>query len=461
MIFKTNFPKIENDLSEIVRSYFSIPENIDIIHTFNESDSDYINIFTINNIEYIEKVAKPLTKTELERIRYIKRSAKIFLYKLLSSIYNEYHPWGSLTGIRPVKLYRQLIEKESIDAFNYFINNYLVSSEKTHLTKQIYDIQKSLYSTNKNDIDLYIGIPFCVSRCYYCSFISTDLRTCNNDLVDTYLDSLIVDINKAKELLQDYNLRSVYIGGGTPTSLNEKQLEKLLYHCNFKTNEFTIEAGRPDTITEEKLRLISNVANRISVNPQTSKDITLTKIGRSHTFTDFVKAYEMAKKYDFQINCDLIAGLIDENVEDFTKSVNDVVNLFPENITLHTLSLKAGSKLKESTNTNINNQVYSMINNGYEILKNNGYKPYYLYRQKYMAGNLENTGFYKNSPCIYNIDIMEENTSIIACGANSISKRVYLNDNRIERFAYPKDVKTYIEKIEINTQKREELFKND
>lgn len=459
----TNYPKIENDLNDVIRSFVSVPENFEISHSISQNGNNCDITVAFSGKEYKDSIILSDNLNELECVRLIKRYSKILLYKALQETFLECHPWGSLTGIRPVKLFRMLEEKECVDAERYFKDIYLVSPEKTTLTKGIYNIQKPIYERGDKGVDLYIGIPFCLSRCYYCSFISQDLRHTPEELVDRYVETLMFDILFAKHIIfaNNYKLRSVYMGGGTPTSLTERQLAKLLSVCDFDTPEFTIEAGRPDTITKGKLDLIANVANRISVNPQTIHDNTLEAIGRNHTFSDFLDCYEMAKGYDFSINCDLIAGLSGENTEDFIKSVEKMISLDPDNITLHTLALKAGSKLKETTSKNVNNEIIAMIDGGYDRLFKSGYTPYYLYRQKYMAGNLENTGFYKRSPCVYNVDIMEENTSIIACGANAISKRYFADKNRIERFAYPKDVKTYIEKIYDNLNKREKLFENN
>lgn len=459
----TNYPKIENDLNDVIRSFIGLPENLEITHNITQNGINCNITVAFSEKEYNESIELNDGLNDIEHVRLIKRYSKILLYKALQETFPEYHPWGSLTGIRPVKLFRMLSEKEGVDAESYFKDVYLVSPEKTSLTKSIYDVQKPIYERGDKGVDLYIGIPFCLSRCDYCSFISQDLRHTPEELVDRYVESLMLDILFAKHIIfaNNYKLRSVYMGGGTPTALTERQLAKVLSICDFDTPEFTIEAGRPDTITKGKLDLIAKVANRISVNPQTIHDKTLKAIGRNHTFSDFLDCYEMAKGYNFSINCDLIAGLSGEKAEDFISSVEKIISLDPDNITLHTLALKAGSKLKETTSKNVNDEIIAMIDGGYDRLFKREYKPYYLYRQKYMAGNLENTGFYKKSPCVYNVDIMEENTSIIACGANAISKRYFSNENRIERVAYPKDVKTYIEKMYDNSIKREKLFEND
>ena len=459
----TNFPKIENDLNDVVRSFTSIPQDVMISHTLIENVDSYVNTVVINGETFSSSVAKEECAGEIKKVRLIKRYAKILLYDSLQKVYPEYHPWGSLTGIRPVKLFRSLTEKEGIDATDFFLNTYKVSKDKTELTRRIYEAQKPLYERSDNGLDLYIGIPFCLTRCYYCSFISQDLRHTPESLVDEYVEALIKDILFAKRIIiaHNYKLRSVYMGGGTPTSLSASQLEKVLSVCDFDVPEFTVEAGRPDTITKDKLDVIGSRANRISVNPQTSHNKTLDAIGRNHTFEDFLNCYDLASQYNFSINCDLIAGLTGETEKDFVQSVEKIISLSPDNITLHTLALKAGSKLKETTRKNVNDEIVAMINGGYERLNAAGYSPYYLYRQKYMAGNLENTGFFRNTPCVYNIDIMEENTSNLACGANAISKKFFGKENRIERFAYPKDVKTYIQKLDDNISKREKMFEKD
>lgn len=464
MNLTTNFNSIENDLGEVIRSFPNFDENIIVSHFFNQIEGKIFNEIQIANCIYNFEEADTSIQTDkqIEKVRLLKRSAKLAMYKAMTEFTKSTHAWGSLMGIRPVKLFKSLIEEENLNAEEYFKDYYLVSDEKTSLVKNIYNFQKKYYATEKKPLDLYIGIPFCASRCYYCSFISADLRQTKQELVDEYCNVLVEDILNAKKIIKeyDYNLRTVYMGGGTPTALNERQLEKVLRVCEFDVSEFTVEAGRPDTINKEKLDIISKYANRISVNPQTLNDETLKKIGRNHSIDEFYKIYEIASKYNFDINCDLIAGLMDENVTDFENSINGIVALNPKNITIHTLALKAGSKLRESVDKNVNDKVTEMLKIGYQAMSSNGYEPYYLYRQKYMAGNLENTGFCKhNSPCVYNIDIMEENTSNLACGSNGISKRFYKEENRIERFAHPKDVKTYIEKIQQNLTKREDLLK--
>ncbi|MEG2117456.1 MAG: radical SAM protein, partial [Clostridia bacterium] len=294
-------------------------------------DGKIFNTISINGkvFEYVDVDPSINSFEDIEKLRLIKRDIKLAMYKAMVEFTHSSHAWGSLMGIRPVKLYKSLIEREKLDAFKYFLDYYLVSEEKTKLVDSVYNFQKPYFATENKPLNLYIGIPFCVSRCYYCSFISADLRATKQELVEEYCDALIQDIKNAKEVIKKYgyNLRNVYMGGGTPTALNEKQLAKVLDVCDFDVPEFTIEAGRPDTITKEKLDTISKYANRISVNPQTLNDETLKKIGRNHSIDDFYRIYDLASKYDFEINCDLIAGLMDEKVEDFDKSISGIIAL--------------------------------------------------------------------------------------------------------------------------------------
>jgi oxygen-independent coproporphyrinogen-3 oxidase len=259
------------------------------------------------------------------------------------------------------------------------------------------------------------------------------------------------------------NLRSIYIGGGTPFALTAAELERVLQATAPLVKEgveYTVEAGRPDVFTDEKLELLKRYGvNRICINPQSFSDETLQKIGRKHTVADVYKAFELSKKYGFIINVDLIAGLEDEDVETFRNSVVQAVETGADNITVHCLSLKSGAKLKEEQTRVKNGFVQDMVALSREILSSAGYVPYYMYRQKYQAGNNENVGWTKpGRACVYNIDVMEETTDNIAVGANAVSKRVFDGGARIERFATQKDLKTYIEKIDETIAHRQEFF---
>jgi oxygen-independent coproporphyrinogen-3 oxidase len=255
-------------------------------------------------------------------------------------------------------------------------------------------------------------------------------------------------------------LRSVYIGGGTPVTLRRDLLERVLKAIGYSGVEFTVEAGRPDCITEDSLKLLKDYGvTRICVNPQTFNDKTLALIGRRHTANDVVEKFALAKKYGFDVNMDLIAGLPDETFDDFAYSIDKAISLKPENITVHTLCLKKGADLKNDNERLSGEGVTQMVEYSHKQLHSAEYLPYYLYRQKYMAGNLENTGYaLKGKACTYNIDVMEEIADNIACGANAVSKVVFGGENRIERYANPKDVKTYIDKIETIKAEKNKLF---
>ncbi len=396
----------------------------------------------------------------LQSMRLRKRYAKVCLYNCLVKATEKTMPWGSLTGIRPTKLARQLIS-EGLDWENTFTALLGVSRQKTQLVKDILAQQTGLYGYRQNTADLYVGVPFCVSRCSYCSFTSGELQALNK-YVDPYVESLCKDVRATLDFAKNHSItiRNVYFGGGTPTSLTTTQLQKVIKQIDVVPVEFTVEAGRPDTFDEEKLKMLANSGvHRISVNPQTFNQSTLDVVGRRHTVQDIYDKYLLAKKYNFVVNMDLIAGLPSETYEMFCNSVNSAVALSPDNITIHTLALKQGSVLKQESYSASEQTVTQMVEYAHKALYGAGYVPYYMYRQKYVCDNLENVGFCKNGKaCLYNIDIMEEVSDILACGTNAISKRLFLGENRLERSANAKDVITYIERNEDYLAKKFKLF---
>ena len=284
--------------------------------------------------------------------------------------------------------------------------------------------------------------------------------------VTPYVDALLKEIDYAKSLIKNkcYVVKNVYIGGGTPTAIPTNELERILQNLSFiGLHEFTVEAGRPDTITKEKLDLLKKYnVTRISVNPQTFNDKVLEKIGRAHTANETIEAYNLAKTYGFDINMDLIAGLPTETLKSFKESVDKAIELGPQNITIHTLCLKRASEFAEQ-NKNIfkTTLVEKMVDYAHNNLTKNGYKPYYIYRQKNQISNLQNVGYFKdNTICRFNVESMEETTSILACGANAISKRVFVNENRLEREANVKDLPNYINRIDEMIERKKDLFEN-
>ncbi len=394
-----------------------------------------------------------------------KNLLKAEIYDRLSELTGQKPPWGTLTGVRPVKLAGMLS-----DPCREFTENYRVSSDKAKELVDIYSYQQEKLGRPAPDsAGIYIGIPFCPTRCLYCSFTSNQA---DREVIDAYLDALMTEIEAVGAGMKACGIipESIYIGGGTPTTLDERQLDRLLSHIYKHINtgsvrEFTVEAGRPDTITEARIKVLSDChTDRISINPQTMKEKTLRIIGRSHTNSQIYDAFELARRFEIPvINCDLIAGLPEETAEDFCDTVNKVAELGAENITVHTLAVKRASKLRDIDSSFHFRQaetVSQMLAAGREILDSRGYRPYYLYRQKHMAGSLENTGYCKNDTfSVYNIRIMEEAQSIIAMGAGGISKVYYPDENRLERVPNVSNYEIYISRInEMIERKNRHIF---
>ena len=445
---------LENELMDVVRLFEKRPTSI--CHFFRFLDGVFYNDFTVDGTLYSfqdkGQVCDEIIYKRLER-----RYAKLALYRILSNLSREKMPWGALTGIRPTKL--AYMEKQAGRDYHKLFEDMQVSQENVKLVDDILAAQEGIYQTGKG-ADLFISIPFCPTKCAYCSFITAPIdRT--RPFLAPYLDCLEQELLSVAPLCDD--LRSIYVGGGTPFVLNESELERVLRATAplVKSGiEYTVEAGRPDVFTDEKLKLLKDYGvNRICINPQSFSDETLRKIGRKHTVEDVYKAFELSKKYGFIVNVDLIAGLEDEDVDIFKSSVEQAVQTGADNITVHCLSLKSGAKLKEEFSRVENGFVADMVAVSREILSNAGYVPYYMYRQKYQAGNNENVGWTKpGKACVYNIDVMEETTDNIAIGANAVSKRVFDGGARIERFATQKDLKTYMEKLSETMENRLKFF---
>ncbi len=380
-------------------------------------------------------------------------------------------PWGILTGVKPVKIVRELYQNgmDRVDIFDYMKEFYLLSDDKAQLLLRILKNQYELSAVRApENVGIYLGIPFCPTRCVYCSFTA---NVAKSGEIERYLDALYKEIEAVSESMKETGLmtESFYIGGGTPTTLSAGQLEGLLdkIFSSFdlsRCEEFTVEAGRPDTITEEKLRVIRSFGiRRISINPQSMNEKTLDAIGRLHSPGQIREAYEMARKTGIEIiNMDLIAGLPGEDLEDFKRTLDIVTELNPENITIHTLALKRASKLMEEDaefNYREVDKLSGMVALSQNMMDEAGYEPYYLYRQKYMVGNFENIGYAKpGTECIYNIKTMDERQTMIALGAGGISKRFYPDENRIERAANVSNYAIYIERIDEMIERKNQLM---
>ena len=449
----TNCAFLENELMDVVRLFKNRPNEIQ--HTYRYENGVFFNDFLIDGESFFFKDSGQVCD-ELEFKRFERRFAKLALYEILSEKYKEEMPWGALTGIRPTKLAYTELEK-GLD-FRPLFEKMRVSEQNVDLVARILKAQEGIYEKIDGNVDLFVSIPFCPTKCAYCSFITAPIEKTRQFLPD-YLSALSREIEESKPLIG--KLRSIYIGGGTPFALSVSELERVLKPLDSLVGvEYTVEAGRPDVFSREKLALLKeHGVTRICINPQTFSDETLQKIGRRHTVSDVYRAFEMIDGFGFDVNVDLIAGLEGETVEAFARGVEKAVETGAENVTVHCLSLKSGAKLKEECSYLENQSISDMISSSRRILSSAGYEPYYMYRQKYQAGNNENVGWTKpGKACVYNIDIMEEITDNLALGANAVSKRVSFDNGRIERFASQKDLKTYLEKIDEILEKRAKFF---
>ena len=462
--FITNRKDIESELLDEVKLFFPYLEEcaLSIFHEQKFIDfGEYV--LTENKVyvsqktyTYTEKLYKTLSKQEFKRLD--KRTCKQAIFNALKEVKGESPPWGSLTGIRPSKLVYDMLN-EGLDLSSCrseLCKRFSVSPSKANLICDIVANQMGYIERDNRLFNLYVHIPFCTSKCNYCSFTTEGVARCKN-LIPDYVEKLKIEIDRAVEsILKQGKMFSIYVGGGTPTALEADDIYYLLKDLPSSGLEFTVEAGRPDTITEEKLDAIKRVgATRICVNPQTFNDKTLQKIGRAHTTADFYDKYTLARKYGFDINVDLIAGLSDETIDEFAFSIDSAFDLKPENVTVHTLSRKNGSILKQQ-GKHENNDISLMTEYAYEKLTSGEYIPYYLYRQKQMLGNLENVGYcIDGKQCVNNITTMEDCMSVIACGAGAISKIVETRENRIERLANVRDVRLYLQQFDKKLEEKE------
>lgn len=415
------------------------------------------------------------------RKRILRWTYKQAAYRAMRPCFSTETPWGSLTGIRPSKLLRSMLAKDGLDgALRQLRVDFDVCEEKIQLLLAVLDRQAPVLSSiSPGDVDLYIGIPFCRTRCQYCSFAAYALegqggrRGISPLMVQDYLDCLVDDIQVNLAALRErgYRIRSVYFGGGTPTSIGREALERLLNHtlqsAGGPVQELCVEAGRPDSIDRDTLCMLKDMGvNRISINPQSMNQKTLDAIGRDHSPEDIEKAFAQARSIGFDdINMDIILGLPGEDRTDFAYTLERIREMSPDGLTVHALAVKRASRLREELRADETSvamvqerEAAAMQHMAAETAASLGLGPYYMYRQKYSAGNLENVGYAApGKECIYNIDIMEECCSILALGAGAISKWRY-DDGQLKRFANPKDLKTYIEKKDELNEKRGALY---
>lgn len=407
----------------------------------------------------------------------IEKKFKIALKKVIYTIIFQSEgyssPWGILSGIRPSKIVHELREKGCSDneINNIMTQVYLISEKNSKLLLDITNIEKKyLYPLDKNKFSLYISIPFCPTKCLYCSFPSYPMNKWE-EFVEKYVEALLFELDNINKIMKNKDIQTVYIGGGTPTALSTKLLEKIINKVNNLFNrknilEFTVEAGRPDTITKEKLLMLKrNKVDRISINPQTMSNTTLSLVGRDHTSEDIVKVYKMAEEIGFKyINMDIIVGLPNEREKDIEFTMEKISELNPDNLTVHTLAIKKASQLnmnKDKYDLKDFKSIKNMISITKDYATKMGMEPYYMYRQKQILGNFENIGYTKkDEECIYNIVIMEEKQTIIGVGAGAISKVFYPSLNKFDRVANVKDLPGYINRIDEMIERKKKAINN-
>ncbi len=403
----------------------------------------------------------------LHRKRVLRRLCRQTLYDLLRVRTGMHPPWGSMTGIRPTRLMVEALEggKSFEEAEADLIRHFDLTTRKAALLSRVVRFQQTMLQPDDGIVDVYIGIPFCTTRCAYCTFSSGELG--NGKLVEPYIRALCNEMQAGRNVIRESGktVRAIYMGGGTPTALSAPQLDRVLTcarECFPGAMEWTVEAGRPDTITRDKLQVIlDHGTGRISINPQTMSDRTLQIIGRNHTGEDVVRAYELAREMGFgHINMDVIAGLPGEDLNDFAHTMEWAEKLRPESLTVHTLAIKRTSRMQmEGASLPDAQTAAAMVDLGEKTAAGMGLEPYYLYRQKQMAGNLENVGYaLPGHGCQYNVDIMEEQSHILAFGAGGISKRIFPEEGHIERAPNVANIETYIERWQEMAERKRQLF---
>ena len=473
----TQLPQFQNDIADVVRLFYGEgaavtpqePHDALLVHTHRLDGSQWCEAFTLTAGDErlsMDMRADAVTDGGLEDKRQLKRLVKRCCYQLLKRYTGRTPAWGSLTGIRPTRLYYQQLErgKSRGEARTALHELFDLSEEKLDLLDEIITAQSGWVHRPQSACDLYVGIPFCTTRCAYCSFSSGEIG--NGRLVEPYLAALMHEIDLCSELAQETGLqiRVGYVGGGTPSSLTTAQLDRLLTHIERRfgpLDEFTVEAGRPDTLDEEKLSMLrAHPVTRISINPQTMNDETLRAIGRAHTAQQTIDTYYLARKLGFDdINMDVIAALPGEDLDMFARTLRIVGELAPDSLTVHTLAIKRSSRLHEQGYTQSERDVAQMVQMGREAAHALGMRAYYLYRQKYMAENLENVGYARpDRICRYNIDNMEETTSVLALGAGGISKCVMRQEEKILRAPNIANIEQYIVRVDEMVQRKREAF---
>ena len=467
----TDTPQFYGDICEVVRLFWpdaqiqmDAGERV-IRHRHARQGGEWVEAWQLDGHQAVHRAAA--VAGGLAEKRCLKRAVKTGCFLLMREITLQCPPWGSLTGIRPTRLlYEALEQGMTLDqGEKWLCDTFFVAPGKAALLKDILVMQQGLIDTGPHSYDVYVGIPFCVTRCAYCSFSSGELG--DGHLVEPYLAALNREMEGAAALMGSLSMkpRAFYMGGGTPTSLTAIQLARLLERARAlfpQCVEWTVEAGRPDTIDREKLTVLKAFGvGRISVNPQSFSDRTLARIGRGHTSSDTLRAYHLAREMGFEdINMDLIAALPGEDEADFARSLDACLLLAPDSVTVHTLAVKRSSRLHEAGYRQLGSGgAGRMVDLARQRLSEGGWRPYYLYRQKYMADNLENVGYARpGKACLYNIGNMEETAKVLAMGAGAITKWLFPRERRIERAPNVKNIEQYILRVEEMLKRKRQLI---
>lgn len=457
---------------------YDVYQIFNIFYTFDDikfDDNDYL--FDVNIQDKITISCDNVSKDYDMNDENKKESVKKSIFRFLSEKTGDKYPWGTLVGIRPSKIALKMINKgkSNEEIIDYFRENYLASREKAQLCIDVAKKEKEFVNRDEKSISIYVGMPFCPTRCLYCSFAANPISGSLGKMVNPYLQSLYKEIDEVSKYIDEKGLtiETVYFGGGTPTSVDNEQFNETINRVYDKfvkdrnTKEFTVECGRPDSITKEKLQSMINVGvTRISINPQSMNEDTLKTIGRHHTVESVVEKFNLARNMGFDnINMDLIVGLPNESYEEVKKTCDYIRELKPDSLTVHGLSIKRASRLhenivlKQSVKLADQDNLIKMYDETKKLASDLGMDPYYMYRQKNMVGNMENLGSsIDGKECLYNIEMIEDNQTIIALGADAVSKVVFMETGRIERFGNVKDVHEYVNRIDEMIEKKINLL---
>lgn len=466
VIIKLNNLKYRYDVYQMFNIYYPLEE------IKFEEEGEYIVNIDENKVSFSYK---DFFKESLLG-ENIKEDIKRLIFSSLRDLTGDYYPWGILVGIRPSKIALKYLEegKSDEEIVSIFNTKHLASEDKARLCIEVAKKEKESVNKDEKNIAIYIGMAFCPTRCFYCSFTANPIGG-NKKLVNPYLEALTYEIREMKKYVDERGLKieSVYFGGGTPTAVNNEEFESIMkeiytafvYERNIL--EFTVECGRPDSITLEKLETMKKYeTTRISINPQTMNDNTLKMIGRGHTSKDVIDKFNLARDLGFKdINMDMIIGLPGEGIKEAKHTAEEILKLKPDSLTVHGLSLKRASILyenfilKKGIQIKKQEELSSMYEVSRELANKLDIRPYYMYRQKNMVGNMENLGYSKEGKeCLYNIQMIEDKQTIIALGADAVSKVVFLEENRIERFGNVKDIREYTSRIKEMVEEKKKLL---